>query len=422
MNNSQEHDGSREVDRRNFLKAVGVGVSLSAIDLLSEDEAQIGDITYNPDEEVPYVAGWKNHFDGDEFLEKEPVYGTMSIEQWDRIHATRDAIETIGAYIQESDLNDDEFLILQTTDESSDVGRQIETVHLGDNKPQEELEESLEDLVPSSLEGHKAIEDDEVPIPISTSEIELGSEACVKDNTCYGVSNNEFPIYDDVPGGAPVKPYSKNVANVAGPFSTPSDGAGWATAYHVVNDGDPIGNNVFLAQNNCEDYPGEKIGDVADGHLEKRSVQEVNEKIEIDVAYIENTVSDKDPHEWIASKDYQDNEDIPLTTVIADTELEMVEGDTGWNLYVQGHKSCREGPSHVDTVIHDLNGEVIGGLMDDHYTDDGDSGGPVFHKRDGEAYICGVHKGYVEHNGNTKSHFVTAQTTETYLGGNWMVQ
>ncbi|MDY6771563.1 MAG: twin-arginine translocation signal domain-containing protein, partial [Candidatus Nanohaloarchaea archaeon] len=51
-----------DMDRRTFLKSAGaLGISATAIDFKSGDEAQIGDITYNPKEEVPYVAGWKNH-------------------------------------------------------------------------------------------------------------------------------------------------------------------------------------------------------------------------------------------------------------------------------------------------------------------------------------------------------------------------
>jgi len=425
MSGDTSNDDTTELDRRNFLKAVGAGVSLSAIDLLSDDEAQIGDITYNPEEEVPYVAGWKNHFDEDWDVTKEPMYDIMSIKQWDQIQSTRDAIDTLSKTLLASELDEDDFLFLQTTDETSPNGRRIDIAYHGDGGYSED---HLRNMFPSTVPGKGDHIETAFDIPIDIRQMDISLEACNSDDpddcddTCYAQPNDgDYRKFDDVSGSAPIFTTDNNKLSgcTAGPYVHSTYGAGWITARHVVSDDndDALGHEVNLAARVCEEWVDEDLGEVEDAYYDERETQELSTKTEIDLAFIEKTASDKTAHEWISSPGYLSNEGLPLTTVIADKELEKVEGNTGWNLNVQGQRTCRS-ESYVDTVVHDTDGNVIGGLLDDHYTNNTDSGGSVFHERDGEAYICGVHIGCAA----GKSYFNTAETTEDYLDGNWKAQ
>jgi hypothetical protein len=73
---------------------------------------------------------------------------------------------------------------------------------------------------------------------------------------------------------------------------------------------------------------------------------------------------------------------------------------------------------YVDEIVRD--GEIVGVKLHDDLTEGGDPGGPYFHKESGEAYMCGVHKGIADSNGN--SYATTAETTEDVLPGDWLTQ
>jgi len=54
----------------------------------------------------------------------------------------------------------------------------------------------------------------------------------------------------------------------------------------------------------------------------------------------------------------------------------------------------------------------------DNLIQGGDSGGPFFHERNGEAYMVGVIKGTE----NGYDYATTAETTKDVLNGNWLTQ
>lgn len=58
--------------RRNVLKSIGAGVSLSAITMFDDETARIGDHEFDPEEEVPYIAAWENDLQPDGSVEKSP--------------------------------------------------------------------------------------------------------------------------------------------------------------------------------------------------------------------------------------------------------------------------------------------------------------------------------------------------------------
>ncbi len=402
-------DTSEEVadlDRRNFLKAVGAGVSLSTINLLSEDEAQIGDITYNPEEEVPYVAGWKNHFDEDWNVTKEPVYNTMPVEKWNNIQATEAASQELNSVLESSDLKDGYLGIIETSDEESSTGRRLE-VAVSTEAPHTKKE--IRNNIPATITGESALSEEEVDIPINIREMKIENHS----HECY---SQPYKRFDDVPGAAPI--YTTDPGGpgcTAGPYVHDEYGLGWITAKHVVEEEGKI---VELAED-AHFGTGRNIGEVRDMHFDGFDISAPNDDSAIDVAYIQRTVADKEPYEWIAAEDYLDNADLPITTVLSDQELKARIGDTDWNLKRQGQSTCRT-TSYVEDVYKDDGDNIVGVLLNKGNSEGGDSGGPYFHEINGEAYIAGVHKG--SHPDNGKAYATTAETTENVLDGNWLTQ
>ncbi|MDY6771293.1 MAG: hypothetical protein SV186_05065, partial [Candidatus Nanohaloarchaea archaeon] len=372
--------------------------------------------TYNPKEEVPYVAGWKNHFDGEDLEQQEPLYSSMSIDDWDQLQAKRNAIKALGEELEKSYMNEDKFVFLS----SNDNERKIEINYLGDNSFDAE---GLKERLPDSVTGHKPEADEDVDFATDIKQGQLHTQ------DSYDQPNGDYKLFDDVSGGAPILAVDNNVAAgcTAGPFVHSNQGKGWVTNYHVVKDTsseDNYGNVVAQAAGPSSFYSSnEKIGELEYWWDEDESSPQTSTSAPIDLAFVGDTEPDKTPHEWIAGPDYLDNEDLPVTVVIADVELENVEGDSNWNLKAQGQATGRN-DSYVDTVVYDSNGEVIAGMLDASYTEDGDSGGPVFHEINGEAYMCGVIVGEASPSDEWgyKTYFNTAQTVEEYLDGQWDAQ
>ncbi len=391
-----------ELNRRNFLKAVGAGVSLSTINLLSEDEAQIGDITYNPQEEVPYVAGWSNEIQDGEIV-KEQFYKTVSIDRWEKKQATRSAIQNVGEFLKSTyDSADEYFSIIQTTDEGSPTGRGIE-IGVSDEAPYsiDEVEES----VPYHVSGHGTTSDSEFELPVGVRRLNRRPQS----HGCYDESGGGYELYDDVPAAAPIaSKEAAKPATEAGPFWHGDEGIGWITNHHVVDDGSPIGDVVNLLENDHA-ISEETIGEVSDY---------VRNGDQLDLAHIRRTVAYKEPHEWIPRIDYTDNEEHAIVGVVSDDELEENEGDSSWNLVSQGHATCR-GVGYVWDLEHDLFGNIIGVMMDDDYTDDGDSGGVLYHYDGEDAHICGVVAALTN---NDKTYGNTAETAEDEFNGAWLTQ
>jgi hypothetical protein len=306
-------DDTLEMNRRNVLKAVGAGVSLSAIHLLDEDEAQIGDITYNPEEEIPYVAGWSNKMDSNGEIVKEPFYKTMEVEKWDKMQATNDAIEETGELLQDAlPQANDAFGILESIDNDSPTGRRLD-VTLKEDVPY--TEDEIRNLLPAQVTGQAEVSNETFEVPVGISKVEVNKDS----HECY---DTKYPAYDDVPGAAPIGVDEgdgvRGIGCTAGPYVHDDYGIGWITAKHVIDES--VDDEVWQLED--EDTLGSVIGEVRD-----QAEETYNGDTWVDTAYILRTVSGKSPHEWIPNKDYTDNEDHPITIVIADTELKAQEGN-----------------------------------------------------------------------------------------------
>ncbi|MDY6770727.1 MAG: hypothetical protein SV186_02080 [Candidatus Nanohaloarchaea archaeon] len=377
-----------DMDRRTFLKSAGaLGISASAIDFISEDKAQIGDITYNPQEEVPYVAGWDYVTDDKgQLIEKDPFYNVIGKETWRKHRQTDQAVQKTRKYLQQHFSPEEGVLLSITDDNSSPTDEKIKVMYDEEGPVSEEfLKSSLEELQSQVLTGKP-------DIPLEVAEHKVNEQVC----------QYEDKLYTEVPGGAPITELnSEEVGTAAASYYHPEHGQGWATAAHVVNDtGNPIAEyavsgTAFIGES--KEYVKTAFND-------------------IDVAYIEEQ-SNEVPVPWIANKDYSDNKDLPVKGKISNQELREQKGNTDWHLHLQGDNTCRD-HDYVSEIIEgiygNLNSIVVG---DSTLTQGGDSGGPIFRISDGDAYMAGVIRGDYNGNGTVGT---SAERTEEVLDGNFM--
>ena len=73
--------------RRRFIENLaGIGVSATTLQYLEQDE--LSDVTHDPEDEMPYVAALLNSGrEDDGSVQREPVYETISREEWERRRA-----------------------------------------------------------------------------------------------------------------------------------------------------------------------------------------------------------------------------------------------------------------------------------------------------------------------------------------------
>lgn len=393
-----------ESNRREFLKNAGtLGLSANIVNL-DDNLAKIGDMAFDPDDEVAYVAGWSNKIDDNGDVKKDPMYKTMSHEKWANLQATNSAARQIGRELDNmAPEKNHQISIIESIDKNSDTGRRLDVAIMEDG-----VYESVLQDISRMVGGEAEIIDEKLKVPVGVTELDFRGQ----NHECYSTPYEEF---DDVPAAAPMRAPATSLKPgcTAGPYIHDQHGEGWITAEHVVED---IGNEVLLSENGHR-ATHSAIGEVQDCYSESG-----NDYV-IDIAFINDAEANKTPYEWIADEDYSGNSDIPITTVLADIELEAQQGNSGWNINMQGQANCRQ-ESYVHDMMRDSNGEIVGFLLDDEYSEDGDSGGPYFHERDGEAYMAGVHTGVFEGGFFTpdRSGGNTAETVEELLNGDWMTQ
>jgi len=368
-----------------------LGVSATTLDFLEQDELE--DVTHNPEEEVPYVARLKGAGNT-----REPVYDTIPREKWERQEATDDALEQVGAILDGEGETGPSLIFTGAEHSPTEYGVQIRTT------PGRRTE--IEDLLPTEVPGVAYVDGNpvrETEIPIDVIEAELQLQA--GDNDAYGGH-----LWDNVAGGAPISaPHGteSNYGTITAPFSSDQYGDGWVTAGHIVDVND---NQVFHhVEGNTE-----TLGDSRD-YTERD--QAGNDQPETDCAFIES-MNGKTPISWIAAEDYSDPTDIDIGGIVTDQGLENNVGDGNFLLQVQGRYTGRTSPSQINGVEKTFTGDVKSAIVDQYATQDGDSGGPVFHVDGGIAYIAGSHYGM--HDDRPGSIATTAETIEEELGGTFM--
>ncbi len=196
-----------DTNRRDFLKglrALGLTPAITSID---EETAQVGDITYNPNEEVTYVAGWSNEFKDGE-VHKDPMYKTMTHEEWDELQATDQAAQELTDLLNGSELEEKYIGIIESAAEENDTGDQLEVTISSDSTY---TAEEIMGQLPATVSGEAKFADEEFEVPVDVREVDF------EEHSFY---SEPYTQYNDVPGAAPIiSPDTPDYAGcTAGPF------------------------------------------------------------------------------------------------------------------------------------------------------------------------------------------------------------
>lgn len=391
----------QRMGRRRFMENLaGIGVSATTLDYLEQDE--LADITHNPEEEVPFIEGYRStRNENGQVIDREPFYDTISREKWERQEATDDTLQKVGEMLQNYLEPNSNIILSRTIAEHSptEYGVAVKVPRTSDSATRDEIE----DLLPTNLSG--GVEDganaiEWAKIPVDVKEIEFENASGSVEQTCTASSTSS----DDLPGGVPMYTSSGGSGTLSTPISDPDYGTCWVTAGHVVDENQK---KIYLNINDSD-----LIGESRKYTLEKGEF--------LEFALVQPT-SEETPAYAIASPDYSDFNDIPVDGMITDEALERHQGDTSYELATQGKSTGRmEGQ-----YITDLNKPYDGDLGDTYAVqtsktvEDGDSGGPLYKPAPdntcGYALIAGNVNGRDTSNGGTFS--TTAETIEDRTGG-----
>ncbi len=236
----------------------------------------------------------------------------------------------------------------------------------------------IKELLPSTLsgtagKGEYSIEN--IPVEVTEVETDLAADYLPECSTYVG------ELYDDVPGGAPVKvpESSKSYGTAAGAFDHPDYGIGWIISGHVAED----------AANDVDQMGGsngvQSMGITRDVNLDR-------DHNAVDYAFVQNTASsESEPIFSIASATYDDNNDRNQAGIVTETELRNNKGNQNYILWTQGYKTCRHDCYILGFEKHFY--DDVHAVLTNEAVRDGDSGGPLFHIDGNDAYIAGVIKG-----------------------------
>ncbi len=378
--------------RRRFIENLaGIGVSATTLQYLEQDE--LSDVTHDPEDEMPYVAALLNSGrEDDGSVQREPVYETISREEWERRQTAFNAKDQIGRYLESLP---GEYRVGVTSLEASPTGFGVtvgvpETYESLDRVDTSEVEEML----PSELTGQipnidEDLEHQNIPVIVNTD----------KDNLTDGYNTNTN--YEEVPAGVAIST-SVTGGSLGAPFNSNEHGDGWTTAGHVVK-GSPFSSgdantNVYESSPNPEDW----IGESKDGYFDL---------LDLDYAFVEPLKDGETPSQWIVSPDGSSKE-FPIGGIVTNTALENNVGNQNYEIFGQGASSGR-GSGYIDSVngINETSSVTTTNDMSD-----GDSGGPLFHEIGGTALIAGIM--FEDVSAGAKS--TTAQRVEDELGGSFL--
>lgn len=381
--------------RRRFMENLaGIGVSATTLQELTRDE--LTDVTHDPEEEIPYVAAWKNVGRAEDgTVQREPVYETISRERWERKEATDNALQQVGEFLEGR--GEDHTLVFTGAEHSpTEYGIEVKTTP--------EKRDRIEKILPTEQQGiatadGETVRDVEVPVDVVSTELQKQAD------------NYDGEHYDEIPGAAPVARVVEPEEWVAGtataPFHSDEHGDGWVMSGHV-------------ASGNGEDIV-HQLDDTIDTVDLGTSRDQINSGFR-DCAFIESDTY-RIPSSWIPSEDYNDPKDISIDGTVTDEGLENRVGQN-YGLTMQGRYSGRHDTTLTGVIKGGLLGQDVKALVADYNdTVDGDSGGPVFHQLSEGAYICGAHTGtYDSDDDNVYENSVstTAETVEEELGGNFI--
>lgn len=396
------------MSRRRFTQnLVGLGISQKAVEGLEQDE--LSNITHNPEAQIPILEGYRTvRTKSGKIAGREPEYGTVSRDRWERLLSTQDALERVGHLLKEEFGREDSRISLVFTgmnDSPTEFGVEVHTNYEGEASDRRKTREGLENLLPTSVTGNvdkDNIETHREGIPVKVVESDVRSTAYLGEN------------HADIPGGAPIETETDSgneTGTITAVFNDNYDGYGWVTATHVVDES--VDDIVYQRTDNDSSTSEDPFGIVRETVFEQNG--------EIDCAFI-----DTDPNQdenwafYIAEPDYSDPRDIYTQGIITDQKLRN-NTDGSYTVYMQGSSSGRTQTVVIGTKAN-WTGDVYG-VITEAPAEGGDSGGPIFRIVDTsggqEARICGNVKGIYDSDGDGDEDTLstTAETVENKLGG-----
>jgi len=375
-----------------------MGVSGATLEYLTQDA--LAEVTHDPTEEVPYVARYKNvSREPGELPEREPIYKTIEREEWERRRTAINVRERVASRIEKLDYSDQVDVVYTGMEESPTDFGVVVTYPEGSSfgvGP-----DGLENMLPDKLTGvagqgdYRATRED---IPIKIAQTKKGSKTGAP--SCL-----DWKVLDEVPGGTPVNMKSDGslgtlCAIYFDPDPNTSNMISYVTSGHVADTVGDIGEQggagpdaeVGKVQKTVQDPPGDNQPPIDYAILSRR---------EAVTPYI------ADPNDL--------SKDLEILGIVANEELEYLV-DTDSTLYTQGSTTCRSAGTAAAMYA---GGEEVRINLDGlgYHVDDGDSGGPIFQKVSGGAFIAGVISGWRYDFPELLSVGTTAETVETHNGG-----
>jgi len=372
----------------------GVGVSSTALQYLEQDKLK--EITEDPEEEVPFVAAYRNiEKEPGKAPTREPVYDTLPREEWERRESTLDVRDKVNEILEEEYPNQPVYVSFQGDNQSPtgfSVGVEVEN----DERLDFSLEE-IEDTLPTQAEGYTPESN-----PISRQGIPIVVGEIDREDFNY-----EFRDYNPVPGGQRIISYADTdngypLGTLTGAFHSNEHGDGLVSAGHVLNQNDVYVNEIISDSDSSDE---DSLG-------QSRDVQNSNW---LDIGFIEMTF-DQSPKSWITSPDNSDI-DLNISGIYTDNGLNYYADGNPIDISMQGKESGRKSGEIKKTHGSPTQAVTVGTLMDE-----GDSGGPMFTNRSDNDLItlAGLIDGGYTPYGYTSPQWTwgtTAETMEDELGG-----
>lgn len=351
--------------RRRFVTvALSMGITAESLRLGTRDDiVQAAD-----DDEIPYVR----------YLEggpadpsgRQPIYDTIPREEWIRRRTAlnvRTKVERIVSREWGASPITPAFVAMETS--PTGFGVEVEyPVITGQNETTRGPEPSFDEvreMLPEKAEGtmgegkHRATRES---IPVRVVRTESTKLAC--DDT---QDQSETYTYTDVPGGVPIavlQDDGDHTGAIAAPFNHNDLGKGWTTAGHLGPTGDWMyqpdsfsGPDIAMVEDKVDPfaYP---LKDAAFG----------------------TDYSSANPYRKIANEKADGGYDYYLKGIVTETTLDNDVG-TDEVYYSQGTYSGRIGDTLLKTTTW--------GVVSEHDTSKGDSGGPLFSVSSNDAFIAG---------------------------------
>lgn len=368
------------MDRRNFLRTlVTLGVSSSAVSAFTQ--AGLADVEFDPETEVPRIHGYR-HTNHQEIVEegarprREPVYEVISREKWRLVESADDVRERVKRRL--SDLDPTPQVSVRVPDGADDLDpRTVVVRHVSESDDRHgrrpspkysptELADTVKDRFPDEMAGIAGRGTDAAarvePIPLVTERVEI-------DRSSLNYYDCDYHS-DGVPSGCVIRPDGSG-GGTLGVYAFDGD----IYSYVYVTAGHVVSGHTDVYQNNRGES-GDLLASVFD--------EKVSTDRDFDVGLLWGT---QIGGAWKFAADTCGDYHGP--------SIEGAQSRTGL-LDMEG---TNETVKRQGAATKQKQGEVtdVGDTWFETDADEanGDSGGPHWIEKSGDALISGIHQGEV---------------------------